>query len=842
VDDVLPEVVRRLTFFVNSLFMDMPDVPSTRFVKEFTCVTPYYSEDVILSKSDLFKVEKDGVSTIFYLKTLFPREWAFLLERLQIRDSEEDKLWQGENLQEVRLWASRRGQTLSRTVEGMMYEQKALELICELENLPGDQSTVIPILKFQYVVACQVYGSMRQNMESKASDIEYLLFKYPNLRVAYIDCVRRADDLEFYSVLIKADLEALGNDTSWRRGDRPLPVEEVFRIRLAGNPVIGEGKPENQNHALVFTRGRYLQAIDMNQDGYFEDALKMRNILEEFNKGYSILGLREFIFTGSVSNVANYMALQELSFVTLGQRVLANPLHIRQHYGHPDLFDKIFVMTEGGMSKATKGLNLSEDVFAGFNATIRGKTVGFKEYVQFGKGRDVGLQQTYKFEAKLSQGNAEQCVIRDISRICDRLDFFRLMSFYHGGIGHYIAATMVMFTLVVVVYCDLGVAIFHDEGVNGRSIVPEGGLQMALAGLGILQTFPLAMTLVVENDGYVTALSELGFMILSGGPLYYIFQIQTKCHYFSRSLMCGGAMYRPTGRGFVTEHSTFDNNYRYFATSHIYIGVELAAALLLYAHYTKSAQYSGLTWSLWMATASFLLGPFWFNPMTFEWAHIKSDYRKWLVWMAEQNGTADQSWHHWWLEDNECFHKLSLGWKVFLFFQKSGLWIFIGVGLLGRGFWTSTFEQANLAFIVGGMVAYLVVDYINEQLRGSLYTGRFVRGIFLLIPGLLVAFVLYRFFSYPEYFLQLVALYYFASALAFICLMAGFTEFIAPFYKIHDYLVGNVIFLVLGVLTFAQVIKTQYLILLRLWFMMILNLVGDFPYMGCLSQRLLSRN
>ena len=55
-----------------------------------------------------------------------------------------------------------------------------------------------------------------------------------------------------------------------------------------------------------------------------------------------------------VSSVANYMALQELSFVTLGQRVLAKPLSIRQHYGHPDLFDKFFVMTEGGMSKASK--------------------------------------------------------------------------------------------------------------------------------------------------------------------------------------------------------------------------------------------------------------------------------------------------------------------------------------------------------------------------------------------------------------------------------------------------------------------------------------------------------
>jgi len=28
---------------------------------------------------------------------------------------------------------------------------------------------------------------------------------------------------------------------------------------------LGEGKPENQNHAIIFTRGEGLQTIDMNQ-------------------------------------------------------------------------------------------------------------------------------------------------------------------------------------------------------------------------------------------------------------------------------------------------------------------------------------------------------------------------------------------------------------------------------------------------------------------------------------------------------------------------------------------------------------------------------------------------
>lgn len=37
---------------------------------------------------------------------------------------------------------------------------------------------------------------------------------------------------------------------------------------------------------------------------------------------------------------------------------------------------------QGGLSKATKGLNLSEDVFAGMDATLRGLNIVHREYFQ----------------------------------------------------------------------------------------------------------------------------------------------------------------------------------------------------------------------------------------------------------------------------------------------------------------------------------------------------------------------------------------------------------------------------------------------------------------------------
>ena len=43
------------------------------------------------------------------------------------------------------------------------------------------------------------------------------------------------------------------------------PVKEIYRIKLPGPAKLGEGKPENQNHAIIFTRGEALRTIDMNQ-------------------------------------------------------------------------------------------------------------------------------------------------------------------------------------------------------------------------------------------------------------------------------------------------------------------------------------------------------------------------------------------------------------------------------------------------------------------------------------------------------------------------------------------------------------------------------------------------
>ena len=126
---------------------------------------------------------------------------------------------------------------------------------------------------------------------------------------------------------------------------------------------------------------------------------------------------------------------------------------VRFHYGHPDLFDRVFHLTRGGISKASKTINLSEDVFAGFNSTLRKGYVTYHEYMQVGKGRDVGLNQISKFEAKVANGNSEQTLSRDIYRLGRRFDFFRMLSCYFTTIGFYFNSLVICLNLEMILLC-----------------------------------------------------------------------------------------------------------------------------------------------------------------------------------------------------------------------------------------------------------------------------------------------------------------------------------------------------------------------------------------------------
>ncbi|GAB4828141.1 Callose synthase 2 [Ancistrocladus abbreviatus] len=690
---------RRITFFANSLFMDMPAAPKVRNMLSFSVLTPYYMEDVLFSIDGIKKPNEDGVSILFYLQKIFPDEWTNFCERIGY-ESEEDLKGIEDLEEELRLWASYRGQTLTKTVRGMMYYRKALELQAFLDMANDEdlmkgykaiesnteeharslwaQCQAVADMKFTYVVSCQQYGKDKRSGDAHAKDILKLMIKYPSLRVAYIDEVelpskdrsKRTVEKAYYSELVKAPLS--------NSPDPSEPFQKldqvIYRIKLPGPALLGEGKPENQNHAIIFTRGEALQTIDMNQDNYMEEAFKMRNLLQEFleNDGVrcpTILGLREHIFTGSVSSLAWFMKNQETSFVTIGQRVLANPLRVRFHYGHPDVFDRLFHLTRGGVSKASKGINLSEDIFAGFNSTLREGSVTHHEYIQVGKGRDVGLNQISMFEAKIANGNGEQTMSRDIYRLGHRFDFFRMLSCYFTTVGFYFSTMLTVLTVYVFLYGRLYLVLsgLEKELSSQPAIRNNKPLQVALASqsvvqIGFLMALPMVMEIGLEK-GFRNALIDFIVMQLQLAPVFFTFSLGTKTHYYGRTLLHGGAQYRSTGRGFVVFHAKFADNYRLYSRSHFVKGLELMLLLVVYQIF--SGTYSGvvayvlITLFNWFMVGTWLFAPFLFNPSGFEWQKIVDDWTDWNKWISNQGGIGvppQKSWESWWEKEHEHLH------------------------------------------------------------------------------------------------------------------------------------------------------------------------------------------
>ncbi|KAL4451723.1 hypothetical protein ABPG75_007385 [Micractinium tetrahymenae] len=749
------EAQRVLSVFAASLknpTLEKP--PSIEEMLSWNTLTPHYAEDVIYALNaasvarhfgmdpasaqgmgDLMRENEDGVSVMQWLRSAYDQDWKNLLERLKpkmggldpryITDADFDVGGPLHHVQmELLLWASYRGQLLARTVRGMMAYEKAIRLLAHLEcpQPPGMSDVKYLSLvddvcrsKFTYVVASQVYAQNRYSSSPHgrwlARGVDILLHQYPSLRVAFIDTFTGTQGSQQYSVLIRGQVGTPASD--------PEGTQELYRVRLPKNTetghgvVLGEGKPENQNAAVIFCFGEVVQAIDMNQDNYLAEALKMRNLVNEFNpprydddaaartraiaqrkrttngrelplavdnkrggltefvrvgsdalerpwphmgdKPVALVGFREWIFSQDSGALASFAASTEFTFGSIVQRVMTWPGSVRFHYGHPDLWNKLFIMTRGGVSKATRAFHISEDVFAGYNHTQRSGKVKFKEYISVGKGRDMGFDSINSFESKVSGGNGEQVMSRDVHRLGTQFDFFRLMSFYHSGCGFFINTFLVMLSVYVNIWSILVLALTTDSYMvtyNGERINVLTG--SASTGVSIQQIIQLGMfsivTYAVElllEYGFAKMIATILMQIVQGSLGFFIFRSRTTAYFFWNDVLYGGAKYIPTGRGYAIKHNSFVKVYTSYARSHLYYAAELLllAILLLLI---DSSSYPQIAWSTWMVSVAILWSPFWFNPQTFQLERVKDDFASWLLWMRDVTDTSTNStWFSW---------------------------------------------------------------------------------------------------------------------------------------------------------------------------------------------------
>ncbi|KAK9810877.1 hypothetical protein WJX73_004893 [Symbiochloris irregularis] len=657
-----------LRFFLGSLkdaSMKAPD--SMEHMRSLTTLIPHYKECVMYPISaesvahqldmdareckgldDLVSTRYNSVSLMSYLRSVYPHEWHNFKERMQRECRAAKDEWpyglevdslseinfdKGQPLyhkqQQLTEWASNRGQLLFRTVRGMACYHRAIRFHAKATTKHRWGNPEIDYLvssKYSCVVTSQMYGEDKR-----------------------------------YSVL------AVGSTTE---GKAPT---EAYRIRLPSNAVrmqngtpnpgiiLGEGKPENQNHATIFCFGEVLQAIDMNQDGNFAEALKVPNILKEFDAGdaqqdnVALVGFREWIFSEDAGAPAAFAASTEFAFSTIAQRVMASPGAVRFHYGHPDMWNKLWTMTRGGISKATKGFHISEDVFAGYNHVLRGGKVKFREYISVGKGRDMGFDAINSFEAKVASGNGEQVFSREIHRLGKHLDFFRLMSFYQSGPGFYINTYLIMVAIYAAVWSSLLIVMTGKQNqIDGLGNLFDVITGKSGSGITVLQLVQLGMLSVVLyfaesalERGFFRTIGIILWQLLTGSLLFLIFRGRTSAYYFFNDVIFGGAKYIATGREFALERQQFVKMYSRYAFSHFYWGAELMLMLILLAT-MGMANYWINTFGSWIVVLSLLCAPVWFNPNSFSLNGVRKDFAAWRLWMQDgmDRGT-NTTWFMW---------------------------------------------------------------------------------------------------------------------------------------------------------------------------------------------------
>ncbi|QPG74586.1 hypothetical protein FOA43_001917 [Brettanomyces nanus] len=691
------EANRRLSFFAHSLSTPMPKAPFVEQMPTFSVLIPHYKEKITLSLQEIIRKENEhsNITLLEYLKHLYPDEWHNFVRDTKLLAAEkkpyvEEKLGSGgsdsgdlpyytvgfkaatpEYILRTRIWASLRSQTLFRTISGFMNYARAIKLLYSIEcnDLEGigeeektERANVVAERKFRIVTSLQKMADFDEEQEEAK---EFLLRTYPELQIVYLDTEIDPQNGEktHYSALIDGSSDINAN------GQR----KPKYRIRLSGNPILGDGKSDNQNHAIIFCRGEYCQLIDANQDNYLEECLKIRSLLMEFEEmtpsadsygpvhdPVAIVGTREYIFSENVGVLGDVAAGKEQTFGTLSARTLAF-VGGKLHYGHPDFLNTIFMTTRGGFSKSQKGLHLNEDIYAGINATLRSGKIKHCEYLQCGKGRDLGFGSILNFTTKIGSGMSEQMLSREYFYLGTQLPLDRFLSFYYAHPGFHMNNVFIMLSLQLFMLFCINLAVLADNAIicsydkdipftDKRS--PPGCYNLVpviewvqRCVFSIFMVFgisfiPLCVQELMER-GIWKCVSRISKHFVSLSPMFEVFV----CRVYSQSLVnnfsLGGAKYIGTGRGFSTTRTPFHKLYSRFSQESFY----LASGMFLMLLYTSLVMWKFSLVYFWCTVGSLLFSPFWFNPNQYSFSEFFIDYRRFLKWLTTGNvKTRKDSW------------------------------------------------------------------------------------------------------------------------------------------------------------------------------------------------------
>jgi len=616
----------------------------------------------------------DGQNTnLAFMISQFPDEWVFLAKRLHaqgmVENAETKDLYHGflkgkvneEVAIEVRLWAALRSQSVAKTVIGALQYGRALAALPKIKEYYREfPEKHIAEDHVEVILAHQTFGQKdgtRENdeavkmlLERHAEDNLLLVFdlnegSLPEVRSMVSSFVSQRGCPE------PGAFDYGSVKCAWDKSWGCLRILEVlprkFALRLGQGEYKTQGKAGNQLNALRFAKGHCVQALDCNMGTYIGEGFKVPYVLRAFmplDKEDRVaplcryLGFREYIFTGREGTVGKCHAAAEWTFGTIYQRFLSG-MGMRMHYGHPDFVDGFWARNRGGMSKASPVVNLSEDIFAGYNVHMRSEASIHIDALEFEKGREAAFNAASNFFSKIAGGSISVIRSRDNHLLCERIGVLHSLSFYFASVAFYMSNLLVDMSI----YIYLCLFVFFQLAGYGPGQLSALGSTFStewIVSMGLVSLFPQLCEMILEQGAVPAIYNAISGIFAS--TLFFIFQNKNVSSAMREGAVSGIARYFFTGRPLANQHQTWKDIYIAYWKSHYSPALGMATIYLIYCVLAMQNPGQGMLPMVLaiVSVVAWLVTPIVFSPLP-RWALIGQDLREFNSFITGSAGTQD---------------------------------------------------------------------------------------------------------------------------------------------------------------------------------------------------------
>jgi len=627
----------------------------------------------------------DGVNTnLAFIISQFPDEWIYLAERLfreeLIEDASSHRLYKRfmANVlhpvveSEIRIWAMLRTQSVGRTVVGALQTGRALSALPKIQEYYAQRPDKrIPEDHAEVILAHQTYGQKAPEGDpANDAAVRLLLQRYKNDSLWLVFDLNPATN-DNTKNLVNDFLRSQGGygigaftfasiKCRWDPARQDIAIVAVlprqFPLRLGQGDFKTQGKACNQLNGLRFASGHYIQALDCNMGVFIGEGFKVPYVLRAFmplGKKNRVaprcryLGFREYIFTGREGTVGKCHASAEWTFGTIYQRFLSG-MGTRMHYGHPDFVDGFWARNRGGMSKCSPVVNLSEDIFAGYNVRMREEASPHIDALEFDKGRESTFNAASNFFSKISGGSIAVLRSRDNHLLCERVGIFHSWSFYFTSVAFYLSN----FLIDISIYLYVGLFIvFTLANIDLGKLSALGSTFSTewVMSMGIFSLFPQLLEMILEF-GALKAFREVLGMI-PAATFFFIFQNKNISSAMRNGAATGIAKYFFTGRPMANQHQTWRDIYVTYSKSHYKPAFTLMKFYIIYQVLVHQTFQGNLPMVLIVISfTSWLITPIIFSPFP-RWPLIEQDIKEFSAFV---NGKAGK-------EESELLEVVSRG-------------------------------------------------------------------------------------------------------------------------------------------------------------------------------------